>query len=361
MAPLPAAPDAWSARNHKSRVTRSKKRGASFKVDRVGMSPVIGDRYNVTAPYDVDAVDALSLIERVAVSRDLVALAAHRLVCGAVGLDVQLVTDKHYRGHGLEPLVGTEVGKSYTVALSRQIDRSDVPHAAGSKGLSGWAHLSDLDEIAAPVTAFKVNVKKHGARLKVPALTLRDSEAPAERLFICHPRDGITSYTALTAPSHDYAAGYWRGHTFTPRGASAHHGSRQVRETETVQVPFTLPAVHRGRWNASATRWDAVAVMPERVVFKLKTVNVTKSVTAARTVNTAGELVECETPAGVATAACLNRGERVVLSVCGVKVTVTRGKGKAGTYAVNAGKERGKVGGLRTVDSVAVHALKLSA
>ena len=80
---------------------------------------------------------------------------------------------------------------------------------------------------------------------------------------------------------------------------------------------------------------------------------------AARTV-TFGTAVVIDTPSALAELCDnVNRGERVTLRYNGVPLTLTRGKGTAGTFAITT--PRGKASGLRTPQNVAKRASELVA
>lgn len=273
MVPMPEAPDAWSARQHETRIVRNRKRVSTFTRDRVSMAPVIGDRYEPAGGYvwslPAPSADELPMSVRQRLSGDLVALAPHRLYAGAVGLDVQRVTDRHLLPFDLPRLVGSDPTAWHFVG---RIDRSDVvtssSHRANMDGLRYRSALTDLipfegvygtrtaqREVHAPRVAIRLELRKgeRGNVVHPPRLRTTSDGAPTIGALLGYAAC-LVQVVELVAP-YSTTRYIWRGHRLSARPGksrdvrTARRGKRAAvkaqNEQRTIgefQRPDTAPA-----------------------------------------------------------------------------------------------------------------------
>lgn len=139
------APDPYTARDHDSQITRSRKAGASFIRRRVGMASVIGRTATTEWSGHADGAtpEAMALRESAAER----AHSARRTRVGAVSLDLQHAADETYREHGLPAMVGSDVTAWSATVPGDRSSRCSVAQTAD--GLSGWADGTETDRFAA--------------------------------------------------------------------------------------------------------------------------------------------------------------------------------------------------------------------
>lgn len=235
MAPFPNPPEPMTARQHETKIKRNRKR-TSFERRHIGKAQVIGDRWEpaggLTAPIP-EHWDDLTPRQRQALSCDLVALAP-RLVIGADGLMLTRLADRHLADHGLEALIGTD-----PTAWSATFhgDRSDfTPVAVRREYMSAsdaqafnLGHESDLSWADRLSLSLRLRKSEQFERF----LDAKGIERPAViengKVRLLTAQDRLVTRKTITSTR------------------TIHH-----------------PAIHRGRWNASETRWDSIEVMPER-------------------------------------------------------------------------------------------------
>jgi hypothetical protein len=238
--------DAWRARDHEVKVTRSRKGATSFERVKVNMAPVIGGTHAV-APTDPDAAsthEACTARDRAVLSL----MGARRLRLGTNALDVQRATDQHYRSLGLPALVGSDATSWQGTTNGDRTSRTPV--ASHRAGIDGTVSASTVNEIAAPASEYVSNTSD---KLEwTPRLTLRkgrtrDNDPADRRVFVCDSRGEIVPTWHLVAPSVDLDT-RWQGHTLVKR-ASVKRNARKSTNTRvksidigTVTAPTTVNA-----------------------------------------------------------------------------------------------------------------------
>lgn len=343
---MPSLPDPWAARNHETRVKRSSKGRTTFKRDRLGKARVMGDRYTVAAPYDVD--DGLTLAERQHVSADLVALAPSYMH-GADAIRLTALTDRHYRGHGVPRLIGIEGEAWATVVPGDRSSRCSVAvhrtDLLGSVVPVDLAHYVPLASVYASHTG-----KSRTARFPMSRIRLRKVQArmtdPGAVPYV--KRDGSngarfvpTSSLRLATPSETRSDGLGYARCFVDV-------IRYVMPCDRIVT----------RW-ATADGRDHLATLPPETVWfghecmtrgetsRDKRAATTRKVDAV-TIGTFDAPSSLEAWATLLD--CINRGERVKVTYPdGTRRTITRGKG--GVYSSGSGPARIQA---RTPDAMAL-------
>ena len=172
----------------------------------------------------------------------------------------------------------------------------------------------------------------YGERLGVPRMIGTDAIAPAQMVRVA---DGVD-----------------------PRSARFEYGVQDAVYTpQTWPTRYRLPRViARKSEPVTPTHLIAPADRPDRVFIGHKCVKrgvlARKARGGKRAARTIGTVILDNLSAAPAALSSLNRGERVILDVNGVKVTVSRGKGTTGAYSLTVpGAKRSD--GHRTADGAA--------
>jgi hypothetical protein len=278
--------DAWRARDHEVKVTRSRKGATSFERVKVNMAPVIGGTHAV-APTDPDAAsthEACTARDRAVLSL----MGARRLRLGTNALDVQRATDQHYRSLGLPALVGSDSTSWQGTTNGDRTSRTSV--ASHRAGIDGTVSASTVNDLAAPSAEYVSNTsdrkawpirgeqstgtgsteydKRNGKLIQnfpLPMSHTRQNDPTDRRVFVCHPArtrvtqrgsriiarttsaSEITSVWSLVAPSVDLDT-RWQGHSLVKRASVKRNArkttSQRVKSVDigTVSAPTTVNA-----------------------------------------------------------------------------------------------------------------------
>jgi hypothetical protein len=260
--------DAWRARDHEVKVTRSRKGATSFERVKVNMAPVIGGTHAV-APTDPDAAsthEACTARDRAVLSL----MGARRLRLGTNALDVQRATDQHYRSLGLPALVGSDSTSWQGTTNGDRTSRTSV--ASHRAGIDGTVSASTVNEIAAPGAEYVSDTsdgivwplrggqttgtgsteydKRTGKLIQnfpLPMSHTRQNDPTDRRVFVCDTQGEIVPTWHLVAPSVDLES-RWQGHSLVKR-ASVKRNARKSTNTRvksidigTVAAPTTVNA-----------------------------------------------------------------------------------------------------------------------
>lgn len=353
-------PDAFTARVHTSRVTRSRKGRTSFKVDRRGIAQVVGSTSYITAPFDVDAVDGLSDTERgwLTASLDLIPLKR----CGRSSLRVLRVTDYRLGAYGVPPVLGTDLTAFASMVDADVSDRSEC--AVQRSSLSGESVPVGLDRFVADgaPTSARRTARFAVSRRRLSGLRARLSD-PSTVATVKVGKDGKERTTARFVPTVDVVLATPSTYTRNALGYASCFVRRErlvatydravVRST--VDVVTTYPDRHIGRW--SHGEWHAVtlpgrtvtrerdvigAAAPERLWLghalitrdapKSRGDRSTSDALAARTIGTVD--APCSEHAWEVLADAVNRGERVAVRFDGVSRVRYLSRATDGRYAL---------------------------
>lgn len=346
---FPKLPGSWEARNHETRVKRSRKGRTTFKRDRLGKARVIGDRYVVTAPYDTDG--GLTGDERRAVSADLVALAPS-YVHGADALMLTRLTDRRYREHGVPRLIGIEGEAWSTVIPGDPSSRCSVAvHRTDLLGSVVPVHLASYVPLASVYATH--TSKSRTARFPISRLRLRKLQARSAD-------PGAVSYV-----KSDGKPGYKHAPVVgTPRLATASdtartdglgyercliRTTRYVMPTDRIAVRWCALATTKGHTCDDRCQIHLNTVTPEhlwlghQLTARPLTTRDARAVTSARVAaTTIGTVDRPESLEGWTTLLeCVNRNERVKVTYPdGTVRTITRSKSDDGIYSTGSGKDR---------------------
>lgn len=302
MAPMSRVPDPYLSRKHEQRGDDSVWRYGMARVQ--GRSSALDDAPNGSTPALVG-----QMLE------DL-----PRNQVGRAALDVYRLTQLFY-GDAIPALLATDVAsKRSVVTAADSVDPNEVPGVLNRYGA------------VCTLQTWRVRTRLHSVRLRNSEQHHAASLVTAcDGVAVRKPRDvsHAIHHPAVTPGIWDATLTMWR-----PR-RDAMPARDGVREWDVPNILTTEPSERYHVGNRTIPRG-------KRAVRKPRSVKVARTI-AVKTLDTL--------PAVFNAVSTLNRGERIVITYKGSRFTITRGKGKAGTYQLTppAGK---RADGIRTAETV---------